>query len=1223
VKLSAPPPPPPEPSQPGSTPEPNPGGDSSASGGAGEAATSTSLPPGPATHAPAVSASGQAKWPAWFAGVDVLLAVLALALGFLLASFTARNSDVWLHLGTGRMLTTGEYHLGSDPLSYSAAQRPWINHHWLYDLGTYLIYQIDSSALVFVKALAITAAMGLLIAIRRPGQSLLPWAGFVVIAVVAAAPRFTLQPLIGSIFFLALTLFLVFRLNRPGSWRLPVAIGITFWFWANVDTWFILGPAALGLLLIGELIRTRVLTTSTNQMAANFLDPLPDVSTLARALLIGIVACMLNPHHYHVWQIPFELTPPNVVATEPLFRIYHYSPLNRIFWTNEGLGYNRNGPAYAALLGGGFGVVLVCIFGMFGLLRGPMTGLGLKQLPLSHAILWCGFALLSLLSLYTTPFLAVVTVPILASFMNARSRRITLGTWGDRRTRLLLTGAAAWRMALVVAFLAFCASAWTGWLQPKNTYPAFTRRVSWELEPDPALVEATGQIQQWREQGDLPADARGMITSVDLANYCAWYAPAEKVFLNGRYNHHRLEIPDFVTVRAALELFPAGDDAGPSGQEPARRVMKERESSYLVIASPVGDRQDLRERAALMIGELASAWQRCAAWYLNGRAAIFGWRASPGTGKSTFERLALDPVRLAFGPKVERLPAGKAAPIPPPSDWTDDFVRPPPRPAGPGVEEAIAWLRYKQTYANRQGIKTIYTRILMHRLAPRMFGPPGAAEFVTATVESKPPHSSSDLYAPWPPAGATLAAPILALRAARRAIAANPDHPDGYYALAQVLNDPDLPIPDAERSVAVLTALRQCLYRMPPPAEWRRGVYQTVAFDVARQLSQAYLVRPLSSGNPNGQFVQFQGTRIDAGLLGPLASGDVLVQVPVGSGRFAVVRASPQDPRLRSLPAGSEQLPGSYLQPLDLAQRAMSLARQYAAVEIPADDSDRKQSYLKGLDEQLKQLDEILRRETTQYRQTIEQTAKLKDRYGAARQRGLIGEAIDLLRKADLQKEFGPDDAPRIALQRIALELAVGQLEDAAGDIAALREEFDKAAGKTDPRRLDEIMIPLRYLEYLKLSMEGDYATAGAEFEQLDGRIDGRPIGEPMKIPPEIENAPAFKSAILKHGAVWPLVPTLGAANNPIGSLSWFALGQIQFQGYMNFRTAIYSHLEREATFFFRRGFLALVEGDIDAAKLRFEHARRTAPPGWGPSEVAVPQAESYLRLIEAARKSP
>lgn len=1192
----------------------------------------------------------------------MLLAVLALALGFLLASFTARNSDVWLHLGTGRMLTTGEYHLGSDPLSYSAAQRPWINHHWLYDLGTYLLYQIDSSALVFVKALVIAAAMGLLIAIRRPGQSLLPWAILVGIAVVAAAPRYTLHPLVGSIFFLALTLFLVSRLNRPGSWRLPTAIGVTFWLWANIDTWFILGPLALGLLLLGEVVRTRVLTPPPSPPGDDPLGPLPDLSTLARALLIGIVACMLNPHHYRVWQIPFELAPADVVATEPLFRIYHISPLTRIFWTNEGLGYNRNGLAIAALVvsmslmmsgwlfrvigpRGWMAICFLCSFlaalnlptvyiivlswvvigavVVIGNLLGFWPKIYPYPLPVSHAILWLGFYYLSLLSPYAIPFLAVVSVPLLASQFNGFSRPITLGSWGERRTRLILTAGGAGRMALVVVFLALGAAAWTGWLQPKNTYPAFTRRVSWDLEPDPALVEAAGQIQQWREHGDLPADARGMITSVDLANYCAWYAPAEKVFLNGRYNHHRLEIPDFVTVRAALELFPAGDDAGPSGQEPARRVMKERQSSYLVIASPVGDRQDLRERAALMIGELGSAWQRCSAWYLNGRAAIFGWRASPGTGESTFERLALDPVRLAFGPKVERLPAGKAVPIPPPSDWTDDFVRPPPRPAGPGVEEAIAWLRYKQTYANRQGIKTIYTRILMHRLAPRMFGPPGAAEFVTATVESKPPHSSSDLYAPWPPAGATLAAPILALRAARRAITANPDHPDGYYALAQVLNDPDLPIPDAERSVAVLTALRQCLYRMPPPAEWRRGVYQTVAFDVARQLSQAYLVRPLSSGNPNGQFVQFQGTRIDAGLLGPLASGDVLVQVPVGSGRFAVVRASPQDPRLRSLPAGSEQLPGSYLQPLDLAQRAMSLARQYAAVEIPADDSDRKQSYLKGLDEQLKQLDEILRRETTQYRQTIEQTAKLKDRYGAARQRGLIGEAIDLLRKADLQKEFGPDDAPRIALQRIALELAVGQLEDAAGDIAALREEFDKAAGKTDPRRLDEIMIPLRYLEYLKLSMEGDYATAGAEFEQLDGRIDGRPIGEPMKIPPEIENAPAFKSAILKHGAVWPLVPTLGAANNPIGSLSWFALGQIQFQGYMNFRTAIYSHLEREATFFFRRGFLALVEGDIDAAKLRFEHARRTAPPGWGPSEVAVPQAESYLRLIEAARKSP
>ena len=66
----------------------------------------------------------------------------------------------------------------------------------------------------------------------------------------------------------AVTLFLVFRLpSPPGSWRLPVAVGVTFWLWANLDAWFVLGPIALGLLLLGELIQQRFLAPSEETAA--------------------------------------------------------------------------------------------------------------------------------------------------------------------------------------------------------------------------------------------------------------------------------------------------------------------------------------------------------------------------------------------------------------------------------------------------------------------------------------------------------------------------------------------------------------------------------------------------------------------------------------------------------------------------------------------------------------------------------------------------------------------------------------------------------------------------------------------------------------------------------------------------------------------------------------------------------------------------------------------
>ena len=67
---------------------------------------------------------------------DFLLAAVAIVLAFLIASFAARNSDVWLHLATGQRLLTGEYRPGTDPFSYTGSERTWVNHSVLYDVGT-------------------------------------------------------------------------------------------------------------------------------------------------------------------------------------------------------------------------------------------------------------------------------------------------------------------------------------------------------------------------------------------------------------------------------------------------------------------------------------------------------------------------------------------------------------------------------------------------------------------------------------------------------------------------------------------------------------------------------------------------------------------------------------------------------------------------------------------------------------------------------------------------------------------------------------------------------------------------------------------------------------------------------------------------------------------------------------------------------------------------------
>lgn len=66
--------------------------------------------------------------------LDRLLIGSVLALAFLLASLPARNSDVWLHLASGRLLAHGQYPFGVDPFAFTTHGVRWVNACWLYDL---------------------------------------------------------------------------------------------------------------------------------------------------------------------------------------------------------------------------------------------------------------------------------------------------------------------------------------------------------------------------------------------------------------------------------------------------------------------------------------------------------------------------------------------------------------------------------------------------------------------------------------------------------------------------------------------------------------------------------------------------------------------------------------------------------------------------------------------------------------------------------------------------------------------------------------------------------------------------------------------------------------------------------------------------------------------------------------------------------------------------------
>lgn len=1206
MKLSAPPPPPPPPSdgnpgagapgapdeQPNPTPAPPP---------APETAPTIASPPAEPAPAPAPR---PAVWPAWYSGVDSALVGLVVAFALASASFVARNSDVWLHLAAGKRLFAGEYLPGgSDPLSYSAAGRTWVNHSWLTDAGAYLLYGGTGQVLVAAKAVLVALAFGLLIGIRRPNFALWPWAATACVAVLACAPQFTLRPLVVSMLLCAVTLFVLFRMPRGKDHpkRFLIAVGVTFWVWANADQWFFVGPLMLALLVVGELVQKYGFNSPDEPDETPADEPLgrlPNLATLAKALGVGVLVCTLTPHHVRVWELPFELLGAPGAEQDARLRNALFAPIDGAYVNNAALGYNANGLAYAVLFTAG----------------ATLFGLGPARVRAGHVALWLGLAALSLVSVYAVPFFALAAVPLVAAQLNAYSARAQLKTWGDPRTRLLIGTSSAGRLLSVVAVCALLVLAYPGWVHPDGGNPVYARRLALGVEPDPALVRAAEQFQAWRADGGLPDDARGLVTNIDLANYLAWFAPKEKVFINGRFRHHRPEIADYLAVRKGLGLLRMPDEE--PNAEAAAAVLKARGAEYVAVHAGPGEALLTRLLAQFATQRLYQQWGEWSAWYLDGRTAVFGWRGDDP--KASFAGLAVDPVALAFGPKVEKVPAPELAqPLKEVDPLVEAFGRAP-RGTPAGAAEALGWLEYKEALQNRLRTRQrLSADLFFHAPAvqhtfhyPVLIG----ADIRGGTAGQFParganPGSRLALQAE---ADALRAVPLLAVRAARRAVAENPDHPDGYFALGLALGDPDLPFSESERALGRITAFRQCLIRLPRPERYRRGQFATTATDAALNLAQTYLGTRLPWRDARGkEVVDYTGFPITVspfqGAFGQPLFGERNGSVSRGQG----------SPSATVLANGTP-----YILAIDVARETLQTALEYAPLDLAGEADDRLRAKVKQVEDFRRDVEDVVIRYKGRFDASVAGAPKLPTVVDRAIQNCMLGEALKRLgdKDADLEKEYGKDHLGA-ALQLVALELVLGRVEDAA--------EHLKVLGGADlAGALDQTgaAAPVQRLKYQKAVLAGEYKLAGEVWETLAPRV-----GQFEKLPPPGPTVPeplvlgALQAVTgtpnpkkLLYGL---FVPPVGLVPEPaqlVEARFWMLSCDVPRQV---LQQSIAQQLQGEMSYFARRGVLYLLEGNVPAAKERFKDALRKAPAGWDVPNINSAEADMYLKLIEKAEQ--
>lgn len=950
-------------------------------------ATESVAPPA----APVAPASSRpARWPEWFAALDVVLALVGVVLAFLVGSFAARNSDLWLHLAGGRLIAEGRWNLGTDPFSFVAPDRPWVRTSWLFDLVAYLAYKADPTGviLVGVKAAVFAAAFGLFYFLRRPGHALWPWAVVGVLAVLAATPYAVLRPAVVSVTFLSLTMVLIARLPwRAGSWREPLILAGVFALWANTDAWFFLGPLALACVLAGEALNRTLLGAAPPATAGDPFPAAPPVPALAKALALGVVAVFLNPYFLAALVadpgeavaqlVPMELGfgTPAGASENPDLRALTLTPLTGAFQFRESLANGVNTYSYAALLVAG----VLTLVGGFARLRA------------SHVLLWLAFAGLSLLHVRLVPYFAVVVAPVIAGHLNGLSEWLTLGRAGDPKTLIVLTACGIGRVLCVLLAVLMLAFTYPGWLHQQATTPAAQNRLDWSLAPDAGLERSAKLFAAQRADGTIPDGLRGLGTSAEFANYVAWHAPGERVFVNARYPFHRRELPDLIAARqisagrrTQAETVAKFNDLN--------RVVAERDAGYLVIASPAGQRLDMDSVLQLVNDD--AHW---VLWHLDGRGVVLGRLGTDAAADARAKAVKFDTARPAFAPGLPRLPAVKAyPPVPLPETAAEQYVdRPLPTP--PEADDAVV-LRVYAEYVQARGEFEYGRTVQFEQLARwALVGGGRATTFRNREADDE-----------------QLTVPVLMIRAARRAIAANPDSADAYAALVEAYAMPGAPVMDTpllgdmnERLLQTITAQYRLLERTPS-------------------------------------------------LYGSRVSPEIVLNQAI-----ALTRNYEQTGQLDAAKRSFDKSVGYFESLPEAAQKEL------AASVSPG--AGKPEDALKARRAEMSNKQDELTRAVQRGRDAVARLPDPVARFSAAAQSGLPLYAIELF------NAIPPDPAkplsPQMVIAKLVMEVRAGRIEEASNDLAALDDKIQELT-RQDPK--NEVGRGFQMLQMAVARLEGN-----------------------------------------------------------------------------------------------------------------------------------------------------
>ena len=252
----------------------------------------------------------------------LIFAALAAA-AFLISLGPISDGDIYWHLAAGREILQRRELLRVDPFTLSAAGRPWVDVHWLFQLGAYATY-LGFGFLGLAVAKSLLVAVGAVILTRtaeRTGGAIARASCAVALTggLLLSRHLLPMRPVLVTLVCLAIFLSVLESLRtakaRPS--RAWLALPLVQVIWCNCQGLAPLGPSLVAMYLAGAWLSSRGFRRwPFESTEAHSLRP------LALALALCLLASLASPYGLDAALLPLRLlrriTPggANIFSTE-------------------------------------------------------------------------------------------------------------------------------------------------------------------------------------------------------------------------------------------------------------------------------------------------------------------------------------------------------------------------------------------------------------------------------------------------------------------------------------------------------------------------------------------------------------------------------------------------------------------------------------------------------------------------------------------------------------------------------------------------------------------------------------------------------------------------------------------------------------------------------------------------------------------------------------------